>query len=201
MAYVGFTDSFRCRRLLLVEGFNHPNPHSMNKTIPCVVVSCLLFGLAGCATSERVSSRIEKHQAYFNQLTPAQQEHIRNYRPTVGDKRLDVLIALGEPESVQKQDGKDVLVYIVGLSSTPGSQLRVAEPQTAQVHGVRPLDSAYADVTEAALSLVFEGDVLVSFSRSSRLVNTSRPARDPLAKREDAPPTWQPRTQAQLGNQ
>jgi len=184
---------------LRVEGFNHPYPYSMNKTIPCVVVSCLLFGLAGCATSERVSSRIEKHQAYFNQLTSAQQEHIRNYRPAVGDKRLDVLIALGEPDSVTRHEGKDVLVYELGLNSKAGAQACLAQAQTATAHHVHLLEKAYADVTERSLNMVFEGDVLVSFTTSERLVNTSRPARDPLATREEAPREWQPRTQAQLG--
>ncbi len=58
---------------------------------------CLLLalGFAGCSTPD---SRIQKNQASFSQLSPADQERIRRGEVAVGFTADMVTMALGEPD-------------------------------------------------------------------------------------------------------
>ncbi len=157
-----------------------------------VLVPALLLMVSGCASTDTLSTRLEKNKDYVSQLTPEQQERLRHFTPKVGDRKQDVLIALGTPTFITRKGDAEEYVYPTDTEVKVVTSLTNNET----LHG-RP--SRRESVT-ADLVLVIKDECVVAIKgRRGKSVSRTYLERDFTPVQEPREPKWEPQTQAQMG--
>jgi outer membrane protein assembly factor BamE (lipoprotein component of BamABCDE complex) len=157
-----------------------------------VLVPALILAVSGCATTDTLATRLEKNKDYVSQLTPEQQERLHRFSPAVGDKKKDVLIALGEPTFVTRKGETEEYVYPSGREVKILSNLENNEP----VHA-RP---SRREAVTSDLVLVFKDECVVEIKGRARKATAGvYLERDTVTVPPAREPKWEPQTQAQMG--